>query len=350
MPDGLVDIGGGFKVISPDAFKTEVKSGTQVATEYLGLMNLQNQIKDYPIERLKKEADLTLAQNKVDMIGVENDKLRAELESAVQGEIRSKIKFWGDTMVQSLQLGAMDPGLGFAQMSKVLPPGSFPKAVEGKPGAYNIIVPTGKKLPTGAQEFKSFLFDPNKITDPNQRLQAETNFRKDFEQTPEVQRFSILHSAYATAQNAIKNVTGANDLALYYATIKSLDPTSSVMQGELANATNTRGISESLLNKLNQYAKGAKLGPQASKARQELADIVAEKYNTSRMTVKEIGRNNYRIAEGSGLKGASTIRPVGDLTANDFLPIETLAEMPADKLTKDQKLDVYNYLTNPQGQ
>lgn len=349
MPDGLVDIGGGFKVISPDAFKTEVKSGTQVATEYLGLMNLQNQIKDYPIERLKKEADLTLAQNKVDMIGVENDKLRAELESAVQGEARAKIKFFGDTMMQALDVGRIDPVLGFSQMSKILPKGTYPVPVEGKQGAYNVMVPSGKDA-SGNDTFNTFLFDPNKITDPNQRLQAEINFRKDFESTPEVQRLSILHGALKTAEAALTEPNQGKDLALKYSVIKGLDPTSNVMTGEMASIENTTGISQYTLNQINKLMGGAALGEEKSKVRQELYNIVKEKYDTLEPTVQAIGENNYRIAEGSGLKGSSTVRPVGGLGVNDFMPIDKLAELPIKSLTPNQKLKLYKYYTNPGGQ
>lgn len=352
MPDSLIDLGGGFKVLNPEKLIPDTKQTNPIesATSILGLVNTVGEIQqrnlkaeqdaqDRPLLQQKLQADVDYAQNKVKMIPKENEKLLTEIYNSKQEELRKSITFFGDAMEKGLKLGQSNPELGLGYIMRVLPKGSVPVPVQDKKGVYQVMIPDGNR------GYKEFLYDPTKISDPNNRLQGEANMRKEFESTPEVSQFNILHGAYKTAVGSLKNPTQAKDLALKYSILKALDPSSNVMPGEMATADNTTGISQYTLNQINRLMGGPTLGEEKSNVRKELFDVIKEKYETKKKTVIELGRNNWRIAEGAGLTPDATLRPIGDLKINDFIPVDRLANMPIEKLSKQQKLDLYNYQT-----
>lgn len=340
MADGLVDIGGGVKIISPDALIPPVVDPIKKATETLGLVNLIGQVKNIPLERRKLEAQTLINENDVKQIDFQNHKLRVELQNSIDQNKRETIKFFGDTIDQGLKLFQSDPTLGMTMLQKVIPNVQF---IQNKDGSFTGVTPTNDG------KFKTFLVDPNKVTDPNTRNSSEDMARKDFESQPEFQQYAVVDQYYKLAKQALEKPTGAGDVSIGYGAIKALDPTSSVMQGELANTKNTSGISQIMLNKINALQSGKLLGPEASQTRAELVEIIQRRNDSLQKTVKEIGRNQYSFTQGRGLNPQAVVRPVGELKMNDFVPIADLDKVPLSQLTKEQKLELYNFKTG-QGQ
>lgn len=66
---------------------------------------------------------------------------------------------------------------------------------------------------------------------------------------------------YQAVQAAANDPSAAGDLAMVFAFMKTLDPTSTVREGEFANAQNATGIPDRIRNVYNRAATGERLNP-----------------------------------------------------------------------------------------
>lgn len=334
MADSLIDIGQGIKIINPEALQGTASDPTKQMQNTLSILDLAGRIQDRPLERAKKEIDLSLAENELNMIDVKNQKMRADLESAVESEKRAKYKFFGEALNQALDMSRIDPNIGMQMLQKAIPNAGF---IPREKGAYTVVIPTGK------DNFQTFTVDPNKILKPEDRLLSETNLRKQFEDSPEVRQYSTVDQYFKLAKKATEKPSGAGDVSIGYGVIKALDPNSSVMQGELANTSNTSGISQLMINKINKLQTGKIFGDEASATRKEFLEIIERRKNDLEKTVTQIGQNNYGIAERAGLDAKSSIRPVGSLGVDSFIPFDILDKIPVNQLTTQQKQRLLKY-------
>jgi hypothetical protein len=89
---------------------------------------------------------------------------------------------------------------------------------------------------------------------------AEDDLRKQREGSEEYKKTILRRDAVATMEAAAKQNTGAGDIALVFSYMKSLDPGSTVMRGEQADAQNAAGVPDIIRQKYNQALEGTRLG------------------------------------------------------------------------------------------
>ena len=120
---------------------------------------------------------------------------------------------------------------------------------------------------------------------PSANRKAEADFRKEFNSLPEVKEFNKARPQFqALRKLATKpNPTAADDIALIFNFMKSLDPTSVVREGEFATAQNAGSIPERTRNLYNKALEGTRLNPsqriEMAKAAQEQYLALREAYN-----------------------------------------------------------------------
>lgn len=175
--------------------------------------------------------------------------------------------------------------------------------------------PKEKDAPSGYQwSGNKLTFIPGGPADPNNQKgdrKTEADLRKEFDNLPEVKEFTKARTAFQTirALGTKKNATAADDLAMIFSFMKSLDPTSTVREGEFANAQNATGIPERVRNQYNAAITGERLNP---KQRLQFVATAATTYKQQRETY------NGRAQEFRGYAQDYGVSP--DRVAKRFLP------------------------------
>jgi hypothetical protein len=90
-----------------------------------------------------------------------------------------------------------------------------------------------------------------------QKTAAE--LRGEFNGNPTIKPMQEVASAYRTIQSTAAKPSPAGDISLVTAFMKMIDPTSSVREGEFANAQNAAGVPSQLVNVYNKMLKGTRL-------------------------------------------------------------------------------------------
>lgn len=101
------------------------------------------------------------------------------------------------------------------------------------------------------------------LTDPE--LKAASELRKEFQGRQGVKDFNTIETAYRKIEQAEKNPSAAGDLSLIFSYMKILDPSSTVREGEFANAQNAAGVPDQIMNLYNRAKSGERLNPQQRK-------------------------------------------------------------------------------------
>jgi hypothetical protein len=115
-----------------------------------------------------------------------------------------------------------------------------------------------------------------------------TTLRKEANaQLAEYQKFG---DAWGRVQEAATNPSAANDIALIFAYMKILDPTSAVREGEFATAANAGGIPQRVWARYNNLMRGEKLNPE------QRGDFLSSAYGL----VKSQHRNAQRVVDRYG--------------------------------------------------
>lgn len=145
---------------------------------------------------------------------------------------------------------------------------------------------------------------------PAQVFTQENQLRNQFGGQQAVKDLASVRAHVATigaiAQKARDGqpVTAADDLALIFAYMKMLDPGSVVREGEFANAQNTAGVPERILNAYNRARSGTRLSDKQRAEFFQTASLVMDNYTNayadqadrSRSVAKSYGLNEDRVA------------------------------------------------------
>ena len=89
-----------------------------------------------------------------------------------------------------------------------------------------------------------------------------TDLSANFDKNKQVQDYKNVVISFDTISAAAENPSAAGDLSLIFAYMKVLDPTSTVREGEFANAQNAGGIPTKIRNLFNNWTVGERLEPQ----------------------------------------------------------------------------------------
>jgi hypothetical protein len=101
--------------------------------------------------------------------------------------------------------------------------------------------------------------DPSKVLPKDQR-EASNELRDEFNGTV-LKPYVAAREGYQKVLAGAKGDSAADDIALIFGYMKTLDPTSTVREGEFATASQAGGVGEQVLNLYNRAISGERLQP-----------------------------------------------------------------------------------------
>ena len=162
----------------------------------------------------------------------------------------------------------------------------------------------------------------------------EKDLRGEFTQA--MKPFTDLSQAFNKVEAAALNPSAAGDISLVYAYMKILDPGSTVMQGEQANATNAGGIPDRVRALYNQALSGQTLAPPV---RQDFYAQARNLVESQRPMQQDIAARYTNIATQNRLNPEQVV-------FDPFQRIKTPAQIAADAAKqKDKKKKPEDYTT-----
>lgn len=154
------------------------------------------------------------------------------------------------------------------------------------------------KLQLGAQKDKDAAEKAGAVA------KTEEGLRKELGGMQVAKDAIAMQSAYGGIQKALGQGTAAGDMAGIFQFMKVLDPTSSVREGEYANAKNTTGVPEQLLNMYNKAIDGKLLD---GRQRQDFLNTAKGKYTSQLGTLKKYADFYGGLAKEQGADPARVI-------------------------------------------
>jgi hypothetical protein len=319
MPD-LTDINQmGVKML--DTSKVAGGGGLDALGGAASLLKLQMDVAEQPqimmkraLDIKKAQQDIQIAENEIMNLDIVNQKLKNELQFSFSEERRKQSQFITNQIKHSIDMFRVDPVLGANSVLQAFPNAKITQ--EGK--AYKATIPT----PDGNVDF---VIDPNKVLDPEKRIQFENEERERFLQNSK--DFKERSDNFRNMMALKDDATGASDIAIFSNFSKIQDPGGRVTGGDVSLALRAAGFSEQIVNAYNRAVKdgGAILGGKNSPTRQAFMDTVTKQMRNFTEDMLSSGRYTVEIARSRGLDGKSVVAPVGGLQVEDFMPVKELS-------------------------
>jgi len=139
----------------------------------------------------------------------------------------------------------------------------------------------------------------------------EATLRKEFEQRQDVKDFRKARTQFNALRDTALNprATAQDDIAVIFQFMKTLDPTSTVREGEFATAQNATGVPDAVRNAFNKAQNGERLNPQQ---RRQMAQTAYRSYKAF--------RDAYNTAAGEFRSYASDYGVNPDRVARTYTP------------------------------
>lgn len=163
--------------------------------------------------------------------------------------------------------------------------------MQAAPKGYRVIQeasPEWVDLPGGGQRnTRTGKVEGISARDASKTFTQEQQLRAQFGNLPAVKDLAAVQGhvrtigAIANKVKAGQPVSAADDLALIFAFMKMLDPGSVVREGEFANAQNTAGIPDRVVNAYNRALKGTRLSDNQRNEFFQTASTVMDSYTNS---------------------------------------------------------------------
>lgn len=128
------------------------------------------------------------------------------------------------------------------------------------------------------------------VTDARAGRQEVNQTLENFTDDPEVRQFRQARIAAMQLRTLGQGGSATDDIAMIFSFMRSLDPNSTVREGEFATAQNAAGIPDRIRNLYNQMVSGTRLSPQQ---RQQMVSTGTNLYIDRARSYNEIA-NNYR--------------------------------------------------------
>jgi len=147
---------------------------------------------------------------------------------------------------------------------------------------------------------------------PEKAFENATTLRKEYDS--QSKDFQTATQGYQSVLSASRDPSAAGDLALIFSYMKTLDPGSTVREGEFANAQNAGGIPARVTAQYNKILKGERLAPEQ---RSDFVKKAGQLYEGQK-GLDDKRRERYRkIAESNGLNASDVL---GDQVRVDIPP------------------------------
>jgi hypothetical protein len=124
------------------------------------------------------------------------------------------------------------------------------------------------------------------------------DLRKELNALPDVKSYNEAAVAYDKMQRAASKPSAAGDLSLIFSYMKTLDPGSTVREGEFANAQNATGVDGKVVNLYNQIRSGQRLSPAQ---RADFLSQAGELFRAHEARAQPIFESYSGLAERAGI-------------------------------------------------
>lgn len=128
--------------------------------------------------------------------------------------------------------------------------------------------------------------------DPEKTFKNATSLRQDY--LANSKTFQGAKDGYERVIASAENPSAAGDLSLIFGYMKTLDPNSTVREGEFATAESARGLPQSLVAKYNKVVSGERL---TSEQRADFVDRATKLYNQAEKSQNKIAEQYTNIAK-----------------------------------------------------
>ena len=208
-----------------------------------------------------------------------------------------------------------------------------------KGAAFRYLVAQGLPI-NDATKYAEFLVD--KPIDPSTRKKDRTQLTQSIrkEYIAESKEYKSKVNSFRTSLSAAKQKTGPGDVALVFNFMKTLDPTSTVREGEFATASQAGGIEQTFLNAYNKAREGVLL---TDKVRNLLMDTIKDDFRQAHAS-QNIIKNNYReIARDAELNEnlvVTELVPIVEKDGDSFFKIGTILVPIVDQLNEIERQEL----------
>jgi len=329
MPDGLMDLGGGVKMMDMGA----------TLQNALSLQSLRAQAQGNQLAEKKLEIETALKANELMNLNVANLLQRAQLMSAIGDEERAKSRHAADMMKQVYEMIKVNPQMGVAVLQRVIPDAT---AMLSEDGLVSIEWPTmEKKSVEGVDQMVPsrdklvINIDPRQL-DPEKKSTMEGQWADRFNKMQSIQDYRTIEPYFKNFNQSIDEATGQGDVGAVFSLMKMYDPGSRVTAGELATAQNTGSIPQQLWGMYNKALKedAPILGEKNGKVRKNFKKSAEIFYQNFRRNALMAGRDVVEMAYRERLSPRNILSPVGDIKEDDFLMTDEQALNAANGVIK----------------
>ncbi len=167
--------------------------------------------------------------------------------------------------------------------------------------------------------------------DAKTKFSQEKNLRDSFIKESKTNVLALEgFNKVAIASNATPS--GANDLALVFAYMKTIDPNSAVKEGEYTNAEESQGVSQQIINIYNRVIDGQRLSPEARKM---FLDSAKQQVLTSVRKQEVLEKNYLGLAKDYGLDGSKVVQSKLPILGGYLKPIPVKSIKDAEDRLKE---------------
>jgi len=172
-------------------------------------------------------------------------------------------------------------------------------------------------------------------------------YRKEFLANPEVKDFrNVANATRQILTLAGREGTAMGDMGLVFAYMRSLDPNSTVREGEQASAQNAAGVPDKIRNLYNRLASGKRLTPEQradmAGTALDIYDSRAQSYNTFTNTYRGLITDAGGDPEKQGVTLAPQLKPE-QVTVGGGAPASTVGvKRPGQPFLTEEDKDIRN--------
>ena len=142
-----------------------------------------------------------------------------------------------------------------------------------------------------------------KATGATPDIKDVLKIKGDFER--EAKTFEQAQRQFLTMENLKNDQTGASDVALGFAFFKTIDPTSTVREGEFASAAGALGVGGRIQGMLQKLDDGQKFTPQL---REDLVNAARQAFEQQKTDIQALAQRTGEFSERYGIPATDVSR------------------------------------------
>lgn len=149
---------------------------------------------------------------------------------------------------------------------------------------------------------------PQDPTTGKNLIEGERQLRDEYSKATSL--YQTARAGYEKVQKAATDQTGASDIALIFGFMKTLDPNSTVREGEFATAQNSGSVDQTVLNMYNRALHGERLQPDQ---RRQFAQTARGQYQVYEQQARRANDYYGKLAGQYGYDPSRIVRDIAPL-------------------------------------